>query len=268
VGTTNKTRLSDYEKAISDRTALLFRAHKSNFSIHGFTEEPSTTELAALAHKHKLPFVFDMGSGLLRRPKRLPLSGEPDVRSALADGADLITFSGDKLIGGPQAGIIVGRAELTSRLARAPLMRALRLGKLDLAALSSACRRYLSDDTLLTDNPAFAMLEQKPGQVKQRAEKLAALLQAQAIPCSVTTSIGRTGGGALPDLEIPSHSVVLTLTGKAGKAAAEKLYRELMTGEKAVVGILKEGELCFDLLTVFDDDVAGLADAITRTAAT
>jgi len=260
VGTTNKTRLSDYAQAITPKTRLLFKAHKSNYAIKGFTEEPSVKELAALARERGLVFVYDMGSGLLRRPSRLPLAEEPDVASALAEGADLVTFSGDKLIGGPQAGIVVGRAELVRKLSRARLMRALRLGKLDIAALSSACRRYLSDETLLRDNPAFAMLEQKPEQIRQRAEAVAAQLKALGIACQVIAGTARTGGGALPDLEMPSFAVALDMP----KKQADRVYRALMTGTPAVVAVMREGTLCFDCATVFDTDLAGLAAAVKQ----
>ncbi len=258
VGTTNKTRLDDYESAISPRTKLLLKVHKSNYAIRGFTEEPSVKELAQLAHARGLLMVYDMGSGLLRRPARLPLAGEPDVSGALGDGADLVTFSGDKLLGGPQAGIVVGRSELVRRLGGAPLMRALRLGKLDIAALWSACRRYLSEDSLLSDNPAFAILAQKPECVRTRAEQLATCLADRGIPCEVTPSVGRTGGGALPDLELPSFAVALD----AAKKRADRLYRALMRGDPAVVALMREGRLLFDCTCLFDSDVETVAEAV------
>ncbi|MFH2034091.1 MAG: L-seryl-tRNA(Sec) selenium transferase, partial [Candidatus Margulisiibacteriota bacterium] len=139
VGTTNKTRLSDYENAVTENTALIFKAHKSNYSIKGFSEEVGIKELAEFSRKKGIPFVYDIGSGLLRKPKNLNLEGEPDVRSALKDGAYLVCFSGDKLLGGPQAGIIAGKKELISKLAKAPLMRALRVGKMTIAGLSAVC---------------------------------------------------------------------------------------------------------------------------------
>ncbi len=258
VGTTNKTRLSDYAEAISERTALLFKAHKSNYAIHGFTEEPPAGALARLAHKHNLPLVHDLGSGLLRRPDIECMADEPDVREALGAGADLVTFSGDKLIGGPQAGIVVGRRSLVQRLARDPLMRALRVGKLTLAALGAACRHYLAEQTLFDGNPTFAMLRQTAEQLTDRAETLRELLRARHIEARVTESSGKTGGGALPDASIPSRAVVLALS----KTRAESAYRALMRAEPPIVGVMREGELVLDMLTVSDAEVAPLATSV------
>lgn len=258
VGTTNKTRLSDYEAALTKKTALYFRAHKSNYAIHGFTDEPSTRELAAAAHGHELPLVYDLGSGLLRRPRGLPLEDEPDVHSALADGADLVTFSGDKLIGGPQAGVVVGTAALVKKLRRDPLMRALRVGKLTLAALTSACRHYLTDETLTQSNPAFAMMEQTTKQVQARAQALHGQLARQGIESHVTGSAARTGGGALPDRELASHAVVLDMP----KRRAQRVWRALMAASPPVVGVMREGQLALDLYTVGDDDLETVTAAV------
>ncbi|MBD3241632.1 MAG: L-seryl-tRNA(Sec) selenium transferase [Chitinivibrionales bacterium] len=260
VGTTNKTRLSDYADAISDRTALLFKAHKSNYAIHGFTEEPAAEELARLAHEHDLPLVHDLGSGLLRRPRMAAMRDEPDVREALAAGADLVSFSGDKLVGGPQAGIVVGRQALVARLARDPLMRALRVGKLTLAALAAACRHYLSDQALFSGNPTFGMLRQTPAQLTSRAEKLAGLLHARGIESRVIESSGKTGGGALPDMSIPSRALALALP----KARAEAAQRALMRAATPVVGIMREGELVLDMLTVADNELDTVAASVTE----
>jgi len=155
VGTTNRTRLSDYEAAITEETAVLFKAHKSNYYIKGFSEEVEIEALAELAHTNKLICIYDMGSGLLRKPKGLPLETEPDVQTALQSGADLVMFSCDKLLGGPQGGIIAGKKEYIQKLKKSPLMRVLRVGKMTLAALSEVIRCYLKDETLLENVPVF-----------------------------------------------------------------------------------------------------------------
>jgi len=237
VGTTNKTRLSDYEKAITENTALIFKAHKSNYSIKGFAEEVSIKDLADFAHKKNLPFVYDIGSGLLKRPGNLSLEGEPDVKSALKDGADLVCFSGDKLLGGPQAGIVVGKGEYVSKLAKAPLMRALRVGKMTIAALASVCQAYLKD---IPDLPIFKMLQRKPEEIKLLAEKLQAMIPGSEI----VENTGFCGGGTLPELEIKSYAV------KLNNVDAEKTFYGLLKLDQPILGILRKGELLFDVLTV------------------
>ena len=251
VGTTNKTRLSDYEKAITENTALIFKAHKSNYSIKGFSEEVGLKELSELARKNNLPFVYDIGSGLLKKPKGLPLESEPDVKSALKEGTDLVCFSGDKLLGGPQAGIIVGKKAYVSKLAQAPLMRALRVGKMTIAALTSVCQAYLKD---IPDLPVFAKLQQKPGQTKALAERLQALIPGS----EVVENIGYCGGGTLPDLEIKSYAV------KLNNVEAEKVYYDLLKLDLPILGILRQGEILFDLLTVNETDLVYIAGAIKK----
>ncbi len=265
VGTTNRTRLADYEKAINDRTALIFKAHKSNYAISGFVEETSIKQLAELARKHSLAMVYDIGSGLLRKPKGLPLDNEPDVASSLADGADIVLFSGDKLLGGPQAGIIAGNKEYLGRLARAPIMRALRVGKLTLAALSSACRQYLSDERLMKNIPTFAMLSRQPSDILRSAVMLKEALASRCIAASIVETNGQCGGGALPQMRLPSHAIKLEARGATGadrSKASEKIHRELLLLDLPVLGILREGEVLFDLRTVEDSDIGYIAEAV------
>jgi L-seryl-tRNA(Ser) seleniumtransferase len=258
VGTTNRTRLSDYEKALSDKTAVIFKAHKSNYSITGFAEEVAVKQLAAFAHKKNLPFVYDIGSGLLRKPSRLKDVAEPDVRSALSDGADLVAFSCDKLLGGPQAGVVAGKKALVDKLARAPLMRALRAGKLTYAALGAACRSYLDEKRLVADNPVFAMLTQPPETVEKKAGELSALLSDAGVANTIEKSPAQCGGGSLPDVSIESRAVKLTLD----KKPAEKLYRQLMLLDMPVIAVLKEGALFFDVFAVGEDEIRALAEQI------
>src|SRR5438309_8444750 len=168
VGTTNRTRAADYERAVGPETGALLRVHQSNFRVVGFTEQPTVAELAAVARRHELPLVDDLGSGVL-----VALEGEPSARDSLAAGADLVCFSGDKLLGGPQAGVIVGRADLVERLRRHPLQRALRADKLTLAALEGTLARYLEPGRAASEVPVLRMLEEPAESVRARAARLA-----------------------------------------------------------------------------------------------
>jgi L-seryl-tRNA(Ser) seleniumtransferase len=239
VGTTNRTRAKDYEKAVGPDTALLLRVHQSNFRVVGFTELPRLEELAAVARRHGLPLVDDQGSGAL-----LDLPGEPTAKESLAAGADLVCFSGDKLLGGPQAGIVVGRADLVERLRRHPLQRAVRADKLTLAALEGTLRLYLDAPERI---PVLRMLAQDTATVRARAERLASLVGG-----SVEETVGRVGGGALPLAELPSFAC----------AVEESLAAPLRHGAPPVVGVVRDGKLLLDCLTLADAEVDEVAAAV------
>jgi L-seryl-tRNA(Ser) seleniumtransferase len=239
VGSTNRTRARDYEKAVRAETALLLRVHQSNFRVVGFTELPRLDELAAIAQRHGLPLLDDLGSGVLTE-----LPGEPSARESLAAGADLVCFSGDKLLGGPQAGIVVGRADLVEQLRRHPLQRAVRIDKLSLAALEGTLRVYLEAPERI---PVLRMLHEDVASVRGRAERLAALTGG-----SVEETVARVGGGALPLAELPSFA----------SAIEEALAIPLRTGEPPVVGIVRDGKLLLDCRTLTDDDVDEVAAAV------
>jgi L-seryl-tRNA(Ser) seleniumtransferase len=238
VGTTNRTRARDYERAIGADTAVLLRVHQSNFRVVGFAEQPRVEELAAIASRHGLPLVDDLGSGVLD-----PIPGEPTVRDS---PADLVCFSGDKLLGGPQAGIVVGRAELVERLRRHPLQRALRADKLSLAALEGTLRLYLDAPERI---PVLRMLRQDATTVRARAERLASLTGG-----SVEETVGRVGGGALPLAELPSFACALD----------ESLAAPLRRGEPPVLGIVRDGKLLLDCLALADDEVDSVAQAVRQ----
>jgi L-seryl-tRNA(Ser) seleniumtransferase len=242
VGTTNRTRAADYEQAVHAETALLLRVHQSNFRVVGFTEQPTVPELAAVAQRHNLPLLDDLGSGAL-----LELSDEPTVRGALGDGADLVCFSGDKLLGGPQAGVVVGHAELIERLRRHPLHRALRIDKLGLAALEGTLLLYLEPDRALHEIPVLRMLHEDASVVRSRAERLAA-----AVGGDVEETVGRVGGGALPLAELPSFACAID----------EELAEPLRRQEPPVIGIVRDGRLLLDCRTLADDDVDEVAAAV------
>jgi L-seryl-tRNA(Ser) seleniumtransferase len=242
VGTTNRTRAGDYERAVREGTALLLRVHQSNFRLVGFTERPTLRELAEVAHRHELPLLDDLGSGAL-----VDLGDEPTARSALEQGADLVCFSGDKLLGGPQAGIVLGSAELVERLRRHPLHRAVRIDKLSLAALEGTLLLYLEPGRALRDVPVLRMLHDDPDAVRERAERLAA-----AVGGEVEQTVARVGGGALPLAELPSFAC----------AIEEELAKPLRVGDPPVVGIVRDGRLLLDCRTLADDDLEEVVAAV------
>jgi L-seryl-tRNA(Ser) seleniumtransferase len=242
IGTTNRTRAADYEQAIGPETAVLLRVHQSNFRVVGFTEQPSLGELAEIARRHGLPLVDDLGSGVL-----VYLEGEPSAKESLAAGADLVCFSGDKLLGGPQAGIVVGRAELVERLRRHPLQRALRADKLTLAALEGTLALYLDPERALHEVPVLRMLNEPLEAVRVRAERLSA-----AVGGEVEETVARVGGGALPLAELPSFAC----------AVEEELAAPLREGETPLVGIVRDGRLLLDCRTLTDAEADEAAEAV------
>jgi L-seryl-tRNA(Ser) seleniumtransferase len=242
VGTTNRTRAADYDRAVGPETAVLLRVHQSNFRVVGFTEQPSVAELAAVGARHGLPLVDDLGSGVL-----VHLEGEPSARESLAAGSDLVCFSGDKLLGGPQAGIVVGRTELVERLRRHPLQRALRADKLTLAALEGTLALYLEPERALREVPVLRMLNEPLDAVRGRADRLAA-----AVGGEVEETVGRVGGGALPLAELPSFAC----------AVEESLAAPLREGEPPVVGVVRDGRLLLDSRTLTDAEADAVAAAV------
>jgi len=249
VGTTNRTRAADYEGAIGPETAVLLRVHQSNFRLVGFTELPSVGELAKVAQRHELPLIDDLGSGALAPSNTVLLSEEPSVRESLEAGADLVCFSGDKLLGGPQAGIVVGNAELVEKLRRHPLQRAVRADKLTLAALEGTLTLYLEPELALRAVPVLRMALEDPEAVRARAERLAGLVGGE-----VEQTVGRIGGGALPLAELPSFAC----------AVEEELAAQLRAGDPPVVGVVRDGRLLLDCRTLTDAEVEEVAEAVAR----
>jgi L-seryl-tRNA(Ser) seleniumtransferase len=244
VGTTNRTRAVDYERAIGPDTKVLLRVHQSNFRIVGFTESPTTDELAVVARAAGLVLVDDLGSGSL-----VDVGDEPTAASSLAAGADLVCFSGDKLLGGPQAGIVVGRAELVERLRRHPLQRALRADKLTLAALEGTLALHEDPARARQEIPVLRMLDEPVERVRERAERLAGLIGGE-----VEETVARVGGGALPLAELPS----------AACAIEESLAAPLRLGDPPVLGIVRDGRLLLDARTLTDAEVDEAARAVLR----
>ena len=261
VGTTNRTYLKDFENAWTGRTRAVMRVHTSNYRIVGFTAEPSLEELAELAHEHDAVLVDDLGSGALAG---LPLfAEEPALTGSIAAGADVVTFSGDKLLGGPQAGVAVGRAASIEAMRRHPLARALRIDKLDLAALDAVLRLYLDPARALERVPTLAALAAPLAEVRARAERLHDLLTgrgAAALPAervALLDTVARAGAGALPVTEVPSVAVAVSVEGDADERAAA-----LRLGAPAVVCRLHDGRLFFDLRAVRDAELEDLAGAV------
>jgi L-seryl-tRNA(Ser) seleniumtransferase len=264
VGTTNRTRIQDYEAAITPNTRILFKAHKSNYYIGGFTEEPTLAEMVALGKKHNCIVFYDMGSGLLRRPKTIPLEDEPDVYSAIEAGVDLISFSGDKLLGGPQAGMVVGKKALVDQLAKAPMMRALRVGKMTIAALTVSLRNYLRDEDLLANMPFFMMLNRSNEKLQQMAQELIDALAEHGLSSAMEASFTQVGGGSLPHLKIPSQAVEIALP---EGVSPKSVFMALLRREYPVLTIVREGRLMVDVLSLFENQIAEVAHAIAEVCA-
>ena len=241
VGTTNRTRAADYERAIGPETAVLLRVHQSNFRVVGFTERPELSDLAAIAQRSGLPLVDDLGSGALER-----VGDEPTPAESLRAGADLVCFSGDKLLGGPQAGVVVGRADLVERLRRHPLQRALRADKLTLAALEGTLALSL-DPSTRDQVPVLRMLHEPVEAVHERAERLAELVGGE-----VEETVARVGGGALPLAELPSFAC----------AVEESLAEPLRLGDPPVVALVRDGRTLLDCRTLTDAEVDEVAAAV------
>jgi L-seryl-tRNA(Ser) seleniumtransferase len=257
VGTTNKTKLADYEKAIGERTAMLLKVHRSNFAIVGFTADVSEGELAKLARERGLVSMVDVGSGCLlgREAQRaMGLPEEPPVKEVVASTADVVCFSGDKLLGGPQAGVIVGAAEVIAKVRAHPLMRAMRPDKLTLAALCATLALYR--DGREGDVPTVAMLSLGAGELHKRADELAAVLDAAGVTVAVEPCRSTVGGGAMPTAELPSWAVTV-------RGSADAVDAKLRGAAVPVVARVEDGKVWLDLRTIAPSDVEDIVRALT-----
>ena len=226
--------------------------------------EASIPELSEICKRHDIPLFYDQGSGLLRKPANLPLDDEPDVHSSLKQGADLIMFSCDKLLGGPQGGVLAGKQDLIKILSKTPLLRAIRMSKLDLAALSWVCHQYMQDETLKANIPIFSIMDKSQYILNSDAELLASKLTKIGYDCEVVSSSGQVGGGTLPHVKLDSYAVVLKPKGSAKekKRFAEKLHEKLRHIETPIIAILREGEILFDVLTLFEGQIDIIVEAL------
>lgn len=266
VGTTNKTNIDDYKKAINDNTAVIFKAHKSNYQITGFTKEVQLNELVVLAKKSRVILIYDLGSGLLQTNSNKLFANEPTVKDAIKLGVDLVCFSGDKLLGGPQAGIIVGKKKLIAKLKKEPILRALRVCKTTIALLETVCKYYLNENELIKKNFVFKVFNRKPEEIKTIAQKFSNDLKLHNIESEVVSSIGQAGGGTLPNGEIPSFSVKLLVNGNSKERSdfSEKIYTSLLHHQKPVLSVLKKGFIYFDMLTIFENDLNELTNIVVE----
>lgn len=261
VGSTNKTRLADYEKAISEKTGLIMRCHRSNFELKGFTEQPDLLDLVKLCSKRQIPFVEDLGSGALAHMADFGLAEEPTVEDAVSAECDLVTFSGDKLLGGPQAGLIAGRKSLVDKLASHPLYRALRLDKVSLFLLEQTLRSYLlakPQDKL----PTLALIAAEPLQIRERAQEFLAraVQELKVLRVELIETNSAIGGGSMPGQEKLSFGIRL----KTDEASAQQLASSLRLQEIPVVVLVREEEAIIDFRTVQSSEESALLHALTE----
>ena len=265
VGTTNKTHVRDYEKAINENTALLLKVHQSNYRMVGFTKAVEIDELAALGRKYNIPVMFDLGSGCLIDLKPYGVHIEPTVQETVKSGADIITFSGDKLLGGPQGGIIVGKVQVIEKIGKNPLMRALRIDKLTLAAFESTLMFYIDEDKARQEIPTLNMLLQAPDEIKGRAKKISQALKKklgasqEIAQINLIEDSSQSGGGALPEIEFKTFVVAIKPSG----LSVNKLEERLRHNKPPIIARIKDEALIIDARTVRDSETETLIKGIT-----
>jgi L-seryl-tRNA(Ser) seleniumtransferase len=259
VGTTNRTRIDDYERAINERTRLLLRVHRSNFEISGFTAQPGLEELVALALRRNLPLMEDLGSGALFDLRSVGINGEPGVIDSLRLGVDIVTYSGDKLLGGPQAGLISGRADLVARMRSNSLFRALRVDKLTYAALEATLLAYVKRDHDAV--PVLRMMRVSKDEIGRRAEEIVSAIgpdQGKHLKLELVDGESVIGGGAAPSAVLPTRLIALT----HGELSADELCARLRANVPGIIARVEEGRVLLDLRTVFPEQDANLTAAL------
>lgn len=263
VGTTNRTHLKDYEKAINPETALLLKVHPSNFRVMGFTSEVSLEELVGLGRRYHLPVMEDLGSGCMVDLSPYVLEKEPTVQESVRTGVDLISFSGDKLLGGPQAGIILGKKDILDLVKVNPLTRALRIDKLTLAALESTLLLYLDEKKAFWEIPTLKMLSLNLQSLKNRGRRLLKRLQGKiepSIKITLKEDVSQAGGGALPLQELPTIVVAI----QSPHHSAHRLEQKFRKVNPPIISRIKKEELILDMRTVFDEEIPLLAEGIEK----
>ncbi|HNQ18185.1 MAG TPA: L-seryl-tRNA(Sec) selenium transferase, partial [Smithellaceae bacterium] len=263
VGTTNRTRLKDYEKAINRETGLIMKVHTSNYRIVGFTEEAEIEALVALGKKKRVPVMNDLGSGCLINLENYGMEHEPTVREVLRAGVDVVTFSGDKLLGGPQAGVIVGRKKILTKIKRNPLNRALRIDKFTLAALEATLMHYLNSATAVKKLRALNALTETVAEVKKRARKLLHKLRKEncaGLELRLLDGFSTAGGGSLPTQKIPTVLVGL----KSKKMSARRMEEKLRALEVPIIVRVDKDEVLLDLRTISEDEFLFIAEGLRQ----
>lgn len=260
VGTTNKTHLYDYENAITENTALILKVHQSNYRICGFTEDVSIDRLVSLGKDKGIPVMYDLGSGCLTDLKPYGIYSEPSVQEIIRNGADIVTFSGDKLLGGPQAGIIVGRQKFIERVKENPVARAVRIDKLTLAALEATLFEYVDNEKAKDAIPVLRMLFEDVDRIKARAKKIAWLLKRHIKNASIEimADSSQAGGGALPEKDFPTYTVSV----RPEHISVNELEERLRKGMPPVIARVMEGSLLLDARTISDKEVSAVADRV------
>ena len=253
VGATNKTHLRDYENAITEQTKALMKVHTSNYRIIGFSETPALSDLVELGHQHNLPVIEDLGSGCLLDLKPFAIHDEPSVQDSLKAGVDVVSFSGDKLLGGPQAGIILGKKKYLDILKKHPLNRAMRVDKMTLAALEATLQSY--ENGCEEEIPVIGMLAATEEALHAKAEKLAAMVRAAGIEAETIPTEGRVGGGSVPNQCLSSYAVAF-----AGNV--NKLEEKLRLGMQPIIGRIHEGKYLLDVRTLFEEDFPAIVDSL------
>ena len=257
VGTTNRTHLKDFAEAITPRTAAIMKVHTSNYVVQGFTAVVSEPELAALAHEHGIPYIVDLGSGMLVNLEDYGLPHEPTPREALANGADLVTFSGDKLLGGPQAGLLVGKKELIARIRKNPMKRALRVDKMTLAALDALLRLYTNPDKLREEVTTIRLLTRPRADIRVQCERVLPQVQTAIAGKAEATIIdtgSQIGSGSLPVDSLPSAGIAITPLGKSKSSFADKLSLAFRALPVPVIGHIRDGAFVLDLRCLDRED--------------
>ena len=260
VGTTNRTHLHDYENAIDEQTALLLKVHQSNYSVVGFSAEVSLKELVALGQKHQIPVMEDLGSGTFIDFSRYGLLKEPTVQESVSAGVDIITFSGDKLLGGPQAGLVVGKKACIDRIKKNPITRALRIDKLTLAALESTLRLYRDEETAVQAIPTLRMMLQPIATLEEKAGRLKKMLENAGHSRMTVASldlVSRPGGGSLPLLELPSKGLGISIDGLSANA----IEKSLRLSSPPIIGRIEDDMYVMDIRTLQDDELEIIRNA-------
>ena len=263
VGTTNKTHMVDYENAVCGNTGLLLKVHQSNYKISGFTEEVPVPDLVKVGKEFRIPVVSDLGSGCMISLRPYGVHDEPTVQEVIKEGADLVTFSGDKLLGGPQSGIIVGRKKLVQKIQQNPMMRAMRIDKMTFAALEATFMQYLDEGKALKNIPTLRMLTESGDIIKKRAKKILNTLKksiSDKAVMEVQPDQSRAGGGSLPEADFPTFVVSI----KPHNMSINALEKKLRLGDPTVIARIKEDILLIDARTIQDREVKELVNCVIK----